>query len=50
MQKRPHILTDEMKRFINEEYMKNYVLPSTTMKAIVVKRMANVQVSILIIK
>ena len=48
--KRPQILTDEMKRFIEEEYRKNDELASTAVKALLLRKWPEVQVSISTIK
>ena len=48
--KRPQILTDEMKRFIEEEYRKNDELTSTAVKALLLRKWPEVQVSISTIK
>ena len=48
--KTPQILTDEMKRFIEEEYRKNDELTSTAVKALLLRKWPEVQVSISTIK
>ena len=48
--KRAQILTDEMKRFIEEEYRKNDELTSTAVKALLLQKWPEVQVSISTIK
>ena len=48
--KRAHILTEEMKKFIEEEYKKNDELTSTAIKALLLQKWPEVQVSILTIK
>ena len=48
--KRANILTDEMKRFIEEEYSKNDELTSTGIKALLLQKWPDVQVSISTIK
>jgi len=48
--KRAHILTEEMKRFIEEEYKKNDELTSTAIKALLLQKWPEVQVSISTIK
>ena len=48
--KRPHILTEEMKKFIEEEYKKNDELTLTAIKALLLRKWPEVQVSISTIK
>ena len=48
--KRAHILTEEMKKFIEEEYKKNDELTSTAINALLLRKWPEVQVSISTIK
>ena len=48
--KRSYILTEEMKRFMEEQYKKNDELTSTAIKALLLRKWPDVQVSISTIK